>query len=605
MLGGFEDAGYVCTHVQNTGKNPIRVQWHIDDRTLRYRLWTFDITRGGGGPSVRAPNEFRIQVTNQPSSLEALDKEGAIDLLLGYSHDADVVVAYDRRWLEAATKNRQESGSRRSPSVQVKTEHIEAANERGIFHLTKRTKFGTGHILTMRPAYLPAYLLNHEPVLRGEMSADQAQAMIPQTHPTNIVEYCRRQGFPFDPDLIARYMAALLAKPFVILAGVSGTGKSKLAELVAEFYSANAAGGAVPSDQPSSGCNFLFKPSAGPPDPTRFALVAVRPDWTDHQSILGFVNPITEHYESTQALDLVLRANVALEATESISATSRYFMLLDEMNLARVEHYFSDWLACSESRRLRPDGSICQQEVPLHRSAEPMETTLANPDGSQEKLPVPASFALPTNLVVTGTVNVDETTYGFSPKVLDRAMVIEFDEVDLGQLRVSSSEVLPGSGSGADSGTYRFPNPLPPFQLATGEAYAALPEAAHRHLTALNDFLKETRLHLGYRAASEIALFMKFYNDILPEDPGDPDWLRALDAAVLQKILPRLSGNRAKLESPLATLCAYLRDLENHSSDVSHEDFDAGAEAALPKAYRRTVEMLGSLRDFGYVSFFK
>ena len=331
----------------------------------------------------------------------------------------------------------------------------------------------------------------------------------------------------------------------------------------------------------------------------------MRPDWTDHQSILGFVNPITERYVSTQALDLVLRANVALEAAEPVSAAPRYFMLLDEMNLARVEHYFSDWLACSESRRLRPDGSISQQEVPLHRSAEPMETTLANPDGPPKKLPVPASLALPTNLVVTGTVNVDETTYGFSPKVLDRAMVIEFDEVDLGQLRGSTTPVLLGNGSGADSGTYRFPNPLPPFHLATGETYATLPEAAHRHLTTLNDLLKETRLHLGYRAASEIALFMKFYNDILPEDPADPDWLRALDAAVLQKILPRLSGNRAKLEAPLATLCAYLRDLESRSTDVSQEDFDPGAKAKLPKAYRRTVEMLDSLRDFGFVSFFK
>ena len=605
MLGGFEDAGYVCTCVQKSRKNPIRVQWFVDGQRRRYRLWTFEITHGGGGPNVRAADEFRIQITKEPSSLKALDKEGAIDLLLGYSRDADVIVAYDRRWLEAAISNRQESGSRQSPSVQVKSRHIEAANEGGIFHLTKRAKFGTAHILTMRPAYLPAYLLNHEPVLRGEMSADQAQAMTPQTHPTDIVEYCRSQGFPFDPDLIARYMAALLAKPFVILAGVSGTGKSKLAELVAEFYSATAAGGAVPGGQPSSGHNFVFRSPAGPPDPARFALVAVRPDWTDNQSILGFVNPITERYESTQALDLILRANVALEAAEPASAAPRYFMLLDEMNLARVEHYFSDWLACSESRRLKPDGSISQQEVPLHRSAVLMETTLANPDGSPKKLPVPASLALPTNLVVTGTVNVDETTYGFSPKILDRAMVIEFDEVDLGQLRGSTTEVLAGNGSDAESSTYRFPNPLPPFQVATREAYAALPEATHRHLTSLNDLLKEARLHLGYRAASEIARFMKLYNDILPEDPDDPEWLRALDAAVLQKILPRLSGTRAKLEAPLAGLCAYLRDLENRSTNVSQEDFDPDAKAKLPKAYRRTVEMLDSLKDFGFVSFFK
>ena len=124
----------------------------------------------------------------------------------------------------------------------------------------------------------------------------------------------------------------------------------------------------------------------------RFALVAVRPDWTDHQSILGFVNPITECYESTQVLDLVLRAERALDAADEKPSAPRYFMLLDEMNLARVEHYFSDWLACSESRRLRPDGSITQQAVPLHRSTDRMVTTLAKSDGSTETLPVPASL---------------------------------------------------------------------------------------------------------------------------------------------------------------------------------------------------------------------
>ena len=309
------------------------------------------------------------------------------------------------------------------------------------------------------------------------------------------------------------------------------------------------------------------------------------------------MNPITERYESTQALDLILRADRALRTAGEKPAAPRYFMLLDEMNLARVEYYFSDWLAYAESRRLRPDGSISQQPVPLHRSDKTMETTLAKPDGSTETLPVPASLVLPTNLVVTGTVNVDETTYGFSPKVLDRAMVLDFDEVDLARLR--------SGGAGVGAGAYRFPETLPPFRLATSSDYTALPLAAHEHLVALNAILEEARLHLGYRAANEIALFMAIYDDFLPEDPDDTGWLRALDAAVLQKVLPRLSGNRAKLEAPLATLCAYLRDLARPAGDVRLDDFDRAASARLSKAYRRAVEMLESLRDFGFVSFFK
>src|SRR5262249_43092493 len=158
---------------------------------------------------------------------------------------------------------------------------------------------------------------------------------IAQPSATNVLEYCSNQGFLFEPDLIARYLASLLTKPFVILAGVSGTGKSKLAELVAEFYTrtavrANARG------HSSSEAKLVFTAVKGSRDQTRFALVAVRPDWIDNQSMLGFVNPITERYESTQALDLILRAKQALDTTDDKAEAPRYFMLLDEMNLARV-----------------------------------------------------------------------------------------------------------------------------------------------------------------------------------------------------------------------------------------------------------------------------
>lgn len=148
-------------------------------------------------------------------------------------------------------------------------------------------------------------------------------------------------------------------------------------------------------------------------------------------------------------------------------------MLLDEMNLARVEHCFSDWLACTESRRDRGDGAIMQHPVPLHRSPNEMKARLVAPDGSMTEETVPPSLELPTNLVVTGTVNVDETTYGFSPKVLDRAMVIEFDTVDLDELRSPSG---PPASSGP---VYRFPEALPPFRLARAEDYAALPSGTH------------------------------------------------------------------------------------------------------------------------------
>lgn len=597
MLQGLTTVGFVCTHAPAGVTNPLRLEWHVDGTVHRYRLWAFDITHGGGGSEVRAADEFRIQITNGPATMAEVNAGGATDLLVGYSRDRKAIVAYDRRWLEVWTKKKETTGDRLSPSVQVKEADIQAGHNAGIHHLTKQANFGTANIVTMSPALLPAYLLNSEAILGGSMTAAQAQTGAPQQSGSSVVDYCRDRGFPFEPDLIARYLAAVLTKPLVILVGVSGTGKSKLAELVAEFYSRDQAQAAPGAIAPATGDSFVFVPAKGAPNPDRFALVAVRPDWIDNQSILGFVNPITTTYESTQALDLVLRAHTALGTAADTAAAPRFFMLLDEMNLARVEHYFSDWLACTESRRYQPDGSIIQQPVPLHRTGETLKTTLNRADGSTEDMEVPSSLPLPTNLIITGTVNVDETTYGFSPKVLDRAMVLEFDDVDLERLR--------SGGSGVMIGGYRFPDDLPPFRLAIAKDYGQIPEIAHQHIMAINQILEGARLHLGYRAANEMALFMAIYNDMLPLDPADNDWLRALDAAILQKVLPRLSGNRAKLETPLATLCAYLKDLTLPNGDASLLNFDPAAPARLQKSYRRAVDLLGGLRDFGFVSFFK
>ena len=296
MMAGFAKAGFRCNQRPTSPRNPIAVEWYTGNETRRYRLWAFDVTHGGGGPTVRAADEFRIQITNGPSSLADIDKDGAVDLLVGYSRDRDAIIAYDRRWLDRWI-DKTAGGDRGSPSVQVKEADIQAGHDKGVHHLTKTANFGEADIVTMSPAMLPAYLLNHKSVLQGTMSAEQAQSVTPQPAGSTVIDYCRSQGFPFEPDLVARYLAALLTKPFVILAGVSGTGKSKLAELVAEFYSATAASGPVAVSAPTPGESFVFTPAKGPPDPKRFALVAVRPDWIDNQSILGFVNPITERYE--------------------------------------------------------------------------------------------------------------------------------------------------------------------------------------------------------------------------------------------------------------------------------------------------------------------
>jgi len=571
----------------------MRIIWSTDAGVRKYRLWAFLITGGGGGPTVRSADEFRIQITNGPATTAELDQGGFIDLVIGYVRSKNVIVAYDRRWMETWV----DGGANGSPSIQVKEADIDAAVSEGFRRLTKDTRnFNQGRILTMRAALLPAYLQSSQELLMGNADLTQAQTVPTAATVNSLKDFCKSRGFTFSEELLARYVSSFVTKPFVILAGVSGTGKSKLAEFVAEFYSSKLAVSGASSSESQPSESYVVVPQRGQADPTRFALVPVRPDWIDNQSVLGFVNPITNEYESTVALDLILRARQAHDGSANPADAPKYFMLLDEMNLAKVEHYFSDWLACTESRRLEMDGTIKQQPVPLYRGAT-MKTILGTPTGS-ESVDVPRELSLPTNLVVTGTVNVDETTYGFSPKVLDRSMVIEFDEVNLGGLRGEQSS------EDASNNSFKLPEFLPQFQLATAEDYKSLPNETHQHLVNVNNILEEARLHFGYRSASEIARFLTVYTAMLPADENDISMLRALDIAILQKVLPRIQGSRAKIERPLERLCLYLRDTVTPGQNASLSDDDSKAPK-LPQSFKRAIDMLQSLREFGFVSFFK
>jgi hypothetical protein len=176
-------------------------------------------------------------------------------------------------------------------------------------------------------------------------------------------------------------------------------------------------------------------------------------------------------------------------------------------------------------------------------------------------------------------------------------MVIEFDEVDLGGLRGDVTE-----DAGAES--FNLPEFLPPFQLATAEDYKGLPNDTHQHLVDVNNILEEARLHFGYRSANEIARFLNVYTGMLPANDTDTSMLRALDVAILQKVLPKIQGNRAKLERPLERLCIYLRDTVIPGENASLTD-DGSKTPKLPKSFKRAADMLQSLREFGFISFFK
>lgn len=292
-----------------------------------------------------------------------------------------------------------------------------------------------------------------------------------------------------------------------------------------------------------------------------YVVEAVRPDWTDHRGLLGYFNPLIGRYVSTPFLDLVLRAK---EEEEKAGDENRdphpFFAILDEMNLARVEHYFSDFLSALESG----------EPLRLH------DETSVESGETEDAVPIPRSLKVPRNLFFTGTVNVDESTYMFSPKVLDRAFTLELNEVDL--------DGLSNLGSHEDGGLHldRFPGRLVFEGSPNSKHWDNLSEEPKRIVKELNGLLAQENRHFGYRVATEISRFVALAAE---QGNGEEAQLAALDLALLQKVLPKLHGTQQELEDLLKGLVVF------------------GSKAALPRFTAKVGRMLRRLERQGFTSF--
>ena len=317
----------------------------------------------------------------------------------------------------------------------------------------------------------------------------------------------------------------------------------------------------------------------------RRLLVPVRADWNDARGLLGFWNPITSAYERTPLIDLLLRAAEDVEQP--------YFLILDEMNLARVEYYFSDFLSAMESG----------EPIPLYS------------DDALDEI-VPANLPLPPNVFVIGTVNIDETTHAFSPKVLDRASVIEFHDVRiLDALAGEDAEPLPEGFRLADPALSTLD--FRPADDATQQALRAElvdsgPTYSDR-LVSLHGLLERYHLHFGYRVINEITTFVALARQRV--GPDDASLGTAFDLAVCQKVLPKLNGGR-ELDEPLRRLLAFLIDPDDfggdrwqdaeerwNKADEARRGQGEGPDVAYPRGARKSARMLRRLADTGFVSF--
>lgn len=343
----------------------------------------------------------------------------------------------------------------------------------------------------------------------------------------------------FKTPFARRYITSLLAKPFVILTGNSGTGKTRITKQFAEYLEVECQGG------------------------KNWALVPVGADWTDNTRILGFYNPLADdgkgRYEKTEILKLIERANENKDIP--------FFLILDEMNLSHVERYFADFLSHMET----PD----------------LEFKLDGYDGyvnaNGEKVDI---LKYPSNLFVVGTVNIDETTYMFSPKVLDRANVIEFkpskDSVlDLFDHPASMTTVVP-AGKGMAEGFLKLADEirngtcnLDDMQLQGikklfGDVYLSTEKSGYE---------------FAYRSVKEIRQYISAAYELDTENFDHHALVEAEDEELLQKVLPKIHGNKKEIGE-------LLEDLENLCKTN-------GLEGSM----RKIDQMKGKLAQVQYASF--
>ncbi|WZL71762.1 AAA family ATPase [Clostridiaceae bacterium 35-E11] len=398
---------------------------------------------------------------------------------------------------------------------------------------------------------------NQESTMQEEFLMDAEIKYTSKGYIEHIYNYINSQGFYYDIDTIKNFYLSLKTKPFVLLAGISGTGKSKLVELFAEAIGATSENG-------------------------RYNIIPVRPDWSDPSDLLGYKN-IDGKFQAGPL------TNIVKEAVSNLDMP--YFVCLDEMNLARVEYYFSDILSLMETRK-RKNGIKTDKLLNMEIFGE---DEVAKKDF--------ADLYIPENLYIIGTVNMDETTFPFSRKVLDRGNTIEFNHVDLslgiGMLdKIEETKPIFMNNEILSSKYLKLKDCLN-YQEIIKETIIILEQ--------INNILEEVGLHFGYRVRDEIIFYIIYgINEKLMQfDEG-------IDYGIIQKILPRIQGSNQNIKEILIKLYKYLSNDKSKEYDpYRHENFKKmyiylnQHKVKYPLASKKIVKMIRRYESDGFTTFWE
>lgn len=349
---------------------------------------------------------------------------------------------------------------------------------------------------------------------------------------------------------ISSYLTALRTKPFMLLAGISGTGKSRIVRKLAQ---------ATVTEELQRANGYTGEDFANDRwtlhSPANFELIQVKPNWHNSMDVIGYLSNIpSPHYAFTPFIEFIVKAWQHPEVP--------FFLCLDEMNLAPVEEYFAEFLSAIESRSfedkeymtdpiIKPFNSFGEDVAKMMVNTLFPNFTAADKNSFLGKVVdhlETKGLTLPKNLIVIGTVNMDETTFSFSRKVLDRAMSVEMNEVNYDSfLNDTTDDDLKAivqafeENDDADLNALLVDRHIKAKDIIDGLGDDA--KFTIDYLKRINALLEGTPFKLGYRAANEALIYLQASQEF-----GQTDRIAALDNFTLMKILSRIEGDETKLK---------------------------------------------------------
>ena len=529
----FEQNNWKVSRIENINGS----YWKIESSST-ISSWRINLYISSIRDESRQPDEFKMQLG---SSYPKSEEPGWINLVLGiYTisdgiHPAEYILSgYNISRYDFST----------NPSIRgTRTKGLQKAKLYGMYITDKSVLF--------RPEFLYYYI--------------ESQANV------KILPNIRDNKSGQEYNSFRIYLTAIKSKPFLLLAGVSGTGKSRIVRELARA------------------CWEAGSEEYKAQKPKNFEMVQVKPNWHDSGELIGYVSRVSGKAEFVAGdfLKFVAKAWEDLETP--------YFLCLDEMNLAPVEQYFAEYLSVVESRKRNDDGMVVTDPI-LKKANEEWYYILTASLTSDEVIRKQFNeegISLPQNLIVIGTVNMDETTFSFSRKVLDRAMTIEMNEVDLyGGLtgrheeigKIGNNELVGTAVEGVD---------------VYGENKDVC-DIAIGYLSKLNEILEGTPFKVAYRTRNEFLLYVVNNLPYCKDKEGKelPEGYviaRALDEITSMKILSRIEGDDTKVKESL--LDKLMNAIKDGLSEI------AGEENPVESVSIAKLKEMKDRLNSGYTSF--